>query len=88
MSTDYDATSILDQARAASSLDESASATPGRGTRNHLMRRVAGALGLAENGYRDSLFERPDRIEDDYYRLRNRPGAGQELTSPGDGTAP
>jgi len=38
--------------------------------------RIAGPLRRvfkARTGYHDPLFERPDLIEDDYFRLRNRP---------------
>jgi len=37
--------------------------------------RHAGRLVLRVVGttYRDSLFERPDLIEDDYYRLQHQP---------------
>ena len=57
--------------------------TPGRGPRKarsplarRAARRVAGLLRRAPKtgaSYCDPLFERPDLIEDDYYRLRNQP---------------
>jgi len=38
------------------------------------LRRAAGAMRhVLETSYRDPLFERPDVIEDDYYRFRNQP---------------
>ena len=48
---------------------------PERGTkpRGHHRRRVGRLLGLFGACYRDSLFERPDLVEDDYYRLMNQP---------------
>jgi hypothetical protein len=48
----------------------------GPGIRGDLLRRVAALLGRVprtDGGYRDPLFERPDRVEDDYYRFRNQP---------------
>ena len=37
-------------------------------------RRVAGLVTrVLRTSYQDALFERPDLIEDDYYRLRNQP---------------
>lgn len=45
-------------------------------TRGDHLRRVAGLLRrvLKTGGnYRDPLFERPDLVEDDYYRFRNQP---------------
>ena len=36
---------------------------------SRLLRRLPGA----GTGYRDSLFERPDVVEDDYYRFINGP---------------
>ena len=47
-----------------------------RGTkRSRHHRRPVGRLllRLLGTGYRDSLFERPDLVEDDYYRLINQP---------------
>jgi hypothetical protein len=48
-----------------------------RGTRNgagNRLRRAAGAMrDVLETSYRDLLFERPDLIENDYYRFRNQP---------------
>lgn len=39
--------------------------------------RVAGFFArMVATSYLDPLFERPDLIEDDYYRLRNQPRAG------------
>lgn len=39
-----------------------------------LWRRVAGLLTpVFRTHYRDPLFERPDVIEDDYYRFRHQP---------------
>jgi hypothetical protein len=49
---------------------------PPRGTmpRRDRRRRVADLLTRVRwASYRDSLFERPDLIEDDYYRLLNQP---------------
>lgn len=46
------------------------------GTRGDRLRRVAGLLRrvLKTSGsYCDPLFERPDLVEDDYYRFRNQP---------------
>jgi len=41
--------------------------------RRYRHRRVAGLLArMRWISYHDSLFERPDFIEDDYYRLRNQ----------------
>ena len=38
------------------------------------LRRAAGAMRrVLETSYRDPLFERPDLIENDYYRFRNQP---------------
>jgi hypothetical protein len=45
-------------------------------TRSHRLRRITGLLpqlARARASYYDPLFERPDLIEDDYYRLRNQP---------------
>jgi hypothetical protein len=66
-------TSTHDQARAAGARPP-VSVRPGRRTRTDLPRRTAGMLRLPDSAgsYRDPLFERPDRIEDDYYRFRNR----------------
>jgi hypothetical protein len=36
-------------------------------------RQVGRRLRLFRACYRDSLFERPDLVEDDYYRLINQP---------------
>ena len=50
----------------------SARAETGRGLRQRvagLLRRVPKSGG----SYHDPLFERPDLVEDDYYRLRNQP---------------
>jgi len=44
--------------------------------RGDLLRRVAGLLRRVPNtggSYRDPLFERPNLVEDDYYRFRNQP---------------
>jgi hypothetical protein len=43
--------------------------------RGDRLRRLAGLLRRAPTtgGYRDPLFERPDLVEDDYYRFRNQP---------------
>lgn len=44
--------------------------------RGDLRRRVAGLLRpapTAGGSYRDPLFERPDLVEDDYYRFRTQP---------------
>jgi hypothetical protein len=44
--------------------------------RGDLLRRVAGLLRRAPKtggSYRDPLFERPDLVENDYYRFRNQP---------------
>ncbi len=56
--------------------------------RGDLLRRVAALLRRAPKtagGYRDPLFERPEVVEDDYYRFRNRPNGGSRLDarSPG-----
>ena len=50
---------------------------PGRSRTQARVRRsrIAGLLRrafAARGGYCDPLFERPDLIEDDYYRLRNQ----------------
>ena len=45
-------------------------------TRSGRLRRVVGLLRRVPKtgaSYYDQLFERPDLIEDDYYRLRNQP---------------
>jgi hypothetical protein len=42
-------------------------------TGNQLRRAVGAMRHVLETSYRDSLFERPDLIEDDYYRFRNQP---------------
>jgi hypothetical protein len=45
-------------------------------TRGHRLRRIAGMLRrVPKTGgrYHDPLFERPDAVEDDYYRFRNQP---------------
>jgi hypothetical protein len=45
-------------------------------TRAGRLRRIIGLLRPAPENrarYRDPLFERPDLIEDDYYRLQNHP---------------
>lgn len=52
-------------------------AVPGRRTSRALL-ALRGAAGLLRRisgtgGYRDPLFERPDLVEDDYYRFRNQP---------------
>jgi len=39
----------------------------------HHRRQVGRLLRLFGARYRDSLFERPDLVEDDYYRLSNQP---------------
>jgi hypothetical protein len=43
---------------------------PSRGRRRQVGRLLLRLLGT---GYRDSLFERPDLVEDDYYRFINQP---------------
>jgi hypothetical protein len=52
-------------------------ASPARvGIRGSRLRRVAGLLRRVPKtgpSYYDPLFERPDLVEDDYYRLRNQP---------------
>jgi hypothetical protein len=60
--------------------------TPGHGRpearallprRDGLLRRVAGQLrpvNKSSDSYRDPLFERPDLVENDYGRFRNRAG--------------
>jgi hypothetical protein len=50
--------------------------SPRRETRRGRLRRIAALLRRVRKtraGYRDPLFERPDLIEDDYYRLRHQP---------------
>jgi hypothetical protein len=45
-------------------------------TRGHRPRRLLGLLRRATRAggsYYDPLFERPDLLEDDYYRFRNQP---------------
>ena len=45
-------------------------------TRGHRLRRLAGLLRRAPKTgghYHDPLFERPNVVEDDYYRFRNQP---------------
>jgi hypothetical protein len=45
-------------------------------TRGDCLRRVVGLVRKASRtcaSYYDPLFERPDLVEDDYYRLRNQP---------------
>jgi hypothetical protein len=45
-------------------------------SRGDRLRRIVGLLQRGPKtgaSYYDSLFERPDLIEDDYYRLRNQP---------------
>jgi len=45
-------------------------------TRGDRLRRIAGLLWRVPKtraSYNDPLFERPDLIEDDYYRLRKQP---------------
>jgi len=43
--------------------------------RGDRLRRLAGLLRRVPKagGHRDPLFERPDLVEDDYYRFRNQP---------------
>ena len=52
-------------------------AMPGPRTSRALLalRRAAGLLRRmpGTGNYRDPLFERPDQVEDDYYRYRNQP---------------
>jgi hypothetical protein len=51
-------------------------AAPGPKTRADRLRRIVGLLRRVHKTrarYYDPLFERPDLIEDDYYRLRNHP---------------
>jgi hypothetical protein len=52
-------------------------AMPGPRTSRALLalRRAAGLLRRmpGTGSYRDPLFERPDQVEDDYYRYRNQP---------------
>jgi hypothetical protein len=45
-----------------------------RKARVGMLRRVTGAVRRALEAHRyDSAFERPDLIEDDYFRFRNQP---------------
>lgn len=77
-------TSTRDQARAPGTRAP-APVTPGHGPRKARgplprraarLRRVACLLRRAlktDGSYCDPLFERPDLVEDDYYRFRNQP---------------
>ena len=59
---------------AAARSDTTGSARPE--THGDRLRRIAGLLRQVPKtraSYYDPLFERPDLIEDDYYRLRNQP---------------
>jgi len=47
---------------------------PGTTSRRDRRSRLAGLLArVLKTSYHDSLFERPDLIENDYYRFLNQP---------------
>jgi hypothetical protein len=60
-------------------LEQSAGSAAGAPTRPAISRRnrrwrIAGLLApMLRSSYLDPLFERPDLIEDDYYRFLNQP---------------